>query len=422
MIDSSNHSWRAGLLAGAAVLAAACSSDSPSGQERGPNSSGVAARGGGSGNGGDGDGDGDGSGGGGGSAFGNTDAMAPDYDASVSFRDAADLAPDEEGDCGGTEVEPMITMEVVPGNVLFIFDKSGSMCQQWSGGAGAKWQDAWTAVRDALTPLQDNVRAGAIFFPDTPTGNDNCSVPTFTSTPQIAFMDGPAFLTAWEGYWNAAVADPNTCNDRNNNAVDGATPLLTALGVGDAALASAPADGITNIVIITDGQPNCSGGNSQSDEPLTNLTPVVDTWLTAGYTTHVVGLPGVANAVPLLDGLALAGGSTQHIPANDPAALQAALAQIIGESVMTNFDSCRIGLPSQPPNLDDVVLTVIENGVEQSVARDLGTGGGWTIDPAGTEIVLQGLFCDLAREGQYDKIGVVFGCVELPPLPPPKPE
>jgi hypothetical protein len=61
-------------------------------------------------------------------------------------------------------------------------------------------------------------------------------------------------------------------------------------------------------------------------------------------------------------------------------------------------------------------------GTEQAVARDLGTGGGWTLRNNNTEIVLQGELCNQARIGTYDKISVVFGCVDLPPLPPPKPD
>jgi hypothetical protein len=68
-----------------------------------------------------------------------------------------------------------------------------------------------------------------------------------------------------------------------------------------------------------------------------------------------------------------------------------------------------------------VTLVATQAGVQQAVARDLGAGGGWTIDSAGTQIVLQGLLCDLARQGTYEKLSVVFGCTDPPPLPPPKP-
>jgi hypothetical protein len=398
------------IVALALVLstALACSSDDPS-QDRGSSGGGGGAVSlGGAANGGS-------SSGNGGSdpfGFGNTDASAPELpDANLTYRDAGNGLLDEEGDCGGTEVKPEITMEVIPGNILLIFDKSGSMDDPWDVTQNRKYRDAEAAITAALMPLVDNIRVGAVFFPDQPSGGD-CAVPPFTNAPQIDFMDGADFLMAWMSYW------------QGNPSVNGRTPLLEALTVADQALMTAPTDGVTNVVIITDGAPNCTIENDDLQTKITRLTAQPAQWLTQGIQTYVLGLPGAgdSDAVAILDAVAAAGGTTMHLVPTDPTALQTELAKIIGESVMTNFDSCRIVLPNQPPNLDDVVLTVIENGTRQSVARDLGTGGGWTIDPAGTEIVLQGLFCDYAKEGRYDEIGVVFGCIELPPLPPPVPE
>jgi hypothetical protein len=372
---------------------------------------------------GDGAGNGNGGNGSGGSGFGNTDAMAPD----LPMIDAGPRGPGQSGDadermCGGTEIEPELQMETIPGNILLIFDKSGSMCDPWGLNTAAKWLDAFQAVSTALEPLKENVTVGAIFFPDTPTGG-TCAVPQINNAPQLRFMPGEDFLTAWNGYWAAAMADPNLCrSNRTVSPVNGATPLLAALQAADAALNGAALQNTTNIVIITDGRPNCSGGSSNANEPLANLTPTIAGWQTAGYKTYVVGLPGLdAAALALLDGLAVAGGTNQHIPANDPMMLQTELAMIIGESVSSTFNSCRIGLPHAPPEPNDVNVVVVEGGLEKSVARDLGASGGWALAADGGEIVLQGLLCDLAMQGQYEKISVVFGCVEAPPLPPPTP-
>jgi hypothetical protein len=363
--------------------------------------------------------------------FGNTDAgvpmIVPQADASAGPGETTE--PDDPM-CGGLQVEPEIQMEVIPGNVLLVFDKSGSMCETWGTSAGQKWQDAYQAVSAALDPLKANVTVGAVFFPDTPTGpgdvgsaGRNCSVPPFNSAPQIEFTDGTSFLAAWDSYWMAATSDGALCSQNAANPVNGATPLLGGIQVADGALTAAALQNTTNVVIITDGQPNCSGGDSRADEPLENLTPTIAAWLVAGYKTYVVGLPGVDEAIPLLNGLAMAGGTAQYIPADDPAALQTNLAMIIGMSVTSSFTTCSIGLPEPPPNPDDVHLVVIEGGVEQDVAADLGASGGWTLATDGSEIVLEGQFCELAKQGQYEKISVVFGCVELPPLdPPPVPE
>jgi hypothetical protein len=370
----------------------------------------------------------DGAGSGAAGTFGNTDAMPPNLvGIDAGGPGVGETTEPDNPMCGGLEVEPEIMTEVIPGNILLIFDKSGSMCQTWGTSANQKWADAYQAIPSALDQLKDNLTVGAIFFPDTPSAPDgtndsqSCFVPAFNAAPQIEFTDGTSFLAAWGAYWSAAVANPMICNDNEPNEVDGATPLLSALQAADAALMGGGLANTTHVVIITDGQPNCSGGDSNTDEPLANLTPIIANWLTAGYKTHVVGLPGVQDAIPLLDGLAMAGGTTQHIPANDPLTLQTQLAMIIGESVTTGFMSCSIGLPMVPPDPNKVVVVVNEGGVDQSVAKDLGTGGGWTLAPDNSQITLHGPLCELAQMGQYEKISVVFGCVDLPPLPPPKP-
>ncbi|MFI5309006.1 MAG: hypothetical protein ACHQ53_16745, partial [Polyangiales bacterium] len=135
-----------------------------------------------------------------------------------------------------------------------------------------------------------------------------------------------------------------------------------------------------------------------------------------------LGLPGTTgNGQAVLTSLAVAGGTNTFILPTDQMGLQTELEKIVTSSVMTTsaFDSCTIMLPMKPPNPDDVNLVVSEMGVREKVARDLGTGGGWTLDAAATEIVLQGLFCDFAKMGKYEKISVAFGCIDLPPLPPP---
>jgi len=251
-------------------------------------------------------------------------------------------------------------------------------------------------------------------------------VPAFGSGPQIDFLPGPDFIAAWNAFWGSAPA------------VRGSTPTLEALQAAGVALATAGAalQGTTTVVLITDGDPRCGAElpnlglfptPQQIDDAIAAqvaaLIPLPGDWLAQGIQTHVLGLPGPsANALPVLDGIALAGGTTQHLSADDPMILQTEIAKIIGESVSTTFDSCSIGLPHEPPDVEDVALVVVESGLKQAVDRDLGTGGGWAITGAGADmsIILQGELCNQARAGAYDKISVVFGCVDLPPLPPPK--
>lgn len=360
--------------------------------------------------------------------FGNPIDPPMQFDAGMAGGGGS-VGPDDD-DCGGTEVEPQIMKTVIPGNILLVFDMSGSMDDNYGQTGRRKWEAARDAVINAITPLADSVNVGVIFYPlanSCEGGNGSCCVPAFGTDAQIDFLPGPEFLAAWNAFWGP------------ERRVRGNTPTLEALQAAAVALTNAAGTltGTTAVVLITDGDPNCGASlpnlgwfptqeqiNMAIAAQVAQLTPLPADWLLQGVATHVLGLPGPsANALPVLDGIAQAGGTAQHITAADPMVLQTEIAKIVGESVSTSFDSCSIGLPKEPPDVNDVVLVVVESGVEQAVDRDLGAGGGWTFTGSGADmkIVLQGELCNQARAGGYDKISVVFGCVDLPPLPPPQP-
>ena len=402
------RSWERALgLSAALVLLLACSGkgDSPAGDTTRNNTAGVGAiagRGGSTASAGASGSDGN---------FGNTDGTPPP--PSMQFSDAGGVNMTTNPDdvkCGGDRFKPEIEMEIIPGNILLVFDKSGSMDQQWGTMNHSKWADAIAAIPAALEPLQDQVTVGSIFFPF---GDDDCSVPAADQPPHIPFKDGPAFLADWANIGTQGVVP------------DGGTPLRAALAVADAYLQGELSNlvGITTVVIVTDGNPNCADtGGFNDDDTAPYLTPVIANWLTLDVKTYVVGLPGLdGSGLTLLDELAVAGGTNKYIPADDPTTLQAELAKIVSENVTTSFDTCTLPLDKKPPNPDDINLLVVNKGVENSVARDLGASGGWTIDAAAENVILQGTFCELAKMGEYDEITVVFGCVEAPPLPPPPP-
>ena len=412
--DSKQTRWAAGLCMLACALAG-CSADSVSGPDRGSVGSTPLA---GLGN--------KGAAGAAGSMtgstdFGNTMPSTPAAPVDMNMQSSVDagttgMGPDDNN-CGSVEVTPMVhmtemtTTTTTPGNLLIIFDKSLSMNEGWSGGS-SKWQAATSAITQAVTSLQNDIAmAGAIFFPwnDFP---DGCNVDPVDSGSQIAWMAGTDFVPAWSSWIGS-------------HSPGGFTPTDAAAQQADAALgAELPMlMGTTAVVFITDGDPTCGTSNASVAVQLAGK------WLNDyGIKTYVVGLPGTsASGEQVLTSLATAGGTMTYTSPNDATGLQNLLSQIVTSSVMTmtttttSFDSCMVTLPMQPPNPDDVHLVVTEAGVKQDVARDLGSGGGWTLSADGTEIVLQGLFCDYAKMGKYEKISVAFGCVSLPPLPPPQP-
>src|SRR5262245_23600050 len=63
-------------------------------------------------------------------------------------------------DCGSVALQA----KPVSANVVVVFDQSNSMNYDFAG-AGPKWLVAKQAVEAALLPLQNSLRAGAVFYP-----------------------------------------------------------------------------------------------------------------------------------------------------------------------------------------------------------------------------------------------------------------
>jgi hypothetical protein len=365
--------------------------------------------------------------------FGNTTAMAPmappatiapGDDGCVVGQFCESMDPDPD-DCGSLTLEAEVEVIEKPGNVLLVFDTSGSMAMDWNG--MTRWEQAGPAVINALMPLADKLTIGTVFFPRAdpnaplqcidPTGitciflpqlmvaGGTCGVTPITSTDQINFMPGPAFLTRFgSGAAPAYAPVPG-----------GFTPLKEGLQQAQMALSSATLTGITSVVVVTDGDPNCMWDAAVSQQ-------IVTGWNAMGIKTYVIGLPGTTGAGNMvLNQLAMAGGTGQYIPANDPSTLQMNLSMIATETVMAGFDSCEITInpPAEAP--EKLHLVVTEGGMDQDVARDLADDYKWNINGDGSLVTLEGRLCDDAMSGRFAALRFEFGCVEIPPLPPPPP-
>jgi hypothetical protein len=349
--------------------------------------------------------------------FGNGMSNTPTAMQGAMLRDGGinETTNPDDVKCGGTKFTPKITMTLIPGNILLVADKSWSMNDPFPATGVQKGQAAREAVANAIGPLMNKVNVATVFFPDAAGCSDidcGCNVPPFSSTPpQIAFTPGPMFLPTWNSSYSPVMG--------------GRTPLSEALQAADKGLTDnlPKLMGTTVVVVVTDGEPNCVVDQLAVNDKVGVLTPLPMRWLGMGVKTYVIGLPGAdePDAVTILDSVANAGGTTKHIPATDPTTVQTELAKIISESVTSNFETCTIPLEKKPPNPDDVNLVVTMNGMDLAVDRDLGDAGGWAMDQDSTNIVLQGRLCDAAKHGDYSNITVVFGCVDVPPLPPPPP-
>jgi hypothetical protein len=317
-------------------------------------------------------------------------------------------------DCGKLTLKSTVKMVENPGNVLLVFDRSGSMDDDWNG--MTRWQAAGTAMINALMPLQDKLTIGTVLFPSPQTGGgiggQNCNVNPITAADQVTFKPGAQAIT--ELKTGAAGGMP-----KYQPAQGGRTPTSEAILAADAALKAATLKGTTAAVIITDGEPNCSWDQQQS-------TTTIMSWLSSmKIKTYVVGIPGsgFGNGPAVLNALAQAGGTTTYLTPTDSMALQTKIAEIVSTTVTMGFDSCSIQLDPAAAVPDKLHLVIKSNGQDQDVPHMFAgqTDVAWTVSSDGKTVELLGDLCKNVMAGTYESIGFVFGCVTLPPLEPPPP-
>jgi hypothetical protein len=339
-----------------------------------------------------------------------------------------------DSDCGSFIVNTDVQMTVTPGNLLVIFDQSVSMSEPWAATNTTKLQAAQQALSTALTPLKDLLTVGAIFLPTTTCapgrpGLLGAAVAPIDGQGQIPFVPGPQFLSAWDMHWQNAPA-----------AAIG-TPLQEAFMQADAALSKATLTGQTIVVVFTDGAPNCftdAGGGGLpgiggigAGGPLNALMPNTDVevghatdWLAMkSIKTYVVGLPG-ADGVQVLDNIAVAGGTMNYILPENTMDLEMKLRDAVSQTIKQGLDSCKITLnpaPGAPEKLHLVVFEAANPTQGQEVDRHLSDDAGWTLSDDSSTVELTGRLCDDALAGRFEKVTFEYGCVDVPPLPPPPP-
>lgn len=315
--------------------------------------------------------------------------------------------PDPDS-CGSLRLEQDVEITRHPGNLLIIFDQSISMNDPWE--STTKIVAAQTALKNAITTLQDSLTVGAIFFPTVGCipALPGVAVDPIESPQQIAFQPGPMFLQAWNTHWT------------NLGGMLGiGTPMNEAFDRAEVAIQNAKLTGDLAVVAFTDGAPNCF-----PDETMTMIPTMPEPARAAGWLankkirTYVVGLPG-ADGVDVLNQVAVAGGTMQYILPDDPAMLEAKLREVVSETVKMGFDSCSINLNPPADPVDKLQMVVEEKGMRSRVDRMLSADAGWTITPDGAHVEITGRLCDDAKAGRFESITFEYGCKDLPPLPPP---
>lgn len=342
------------------------------------------------------------------------------------------------GNLGGADAcaDSTAQAELIPANLLFVVDKSGSMncnappldteCtepKKVDAQEPSKWeitQAALTGPNGALQTLagQKGVSAGLIAFPL----DDHCEVPAGGSvTVPIAALEAPQLAAITSGLSLSA---------------DGQTPLAGAairglealrLGIHDGSLA-----GDNYMVVMTDGAETCQ------EDALDDLLDYVEQARKYyGIRTYAIGAPGSEGSRELLSRLAILGGTRRsddclkspsaaaescHIDLTESDDFETELGEEFHGITAATAQSCEYDVPKDAlidRNKVNVELTpssgekevVVQDAPEDGAAQCEGADG-WQYTSDGDQIVLCGGVCERVLSDPGAQVRVVFGCEE----------
>ncbi len=381
-------------------------------------------------------GGGNGGGANGGGVGGGNGGTAGTGASSGSGGGGATINTDGGGNTGGTTQDGGCTSatavgELVPANLLFLIDRSGSMnCNLPTDGQSTaeceaqpipkidpnttKWVLTRNALKQAISDLQTapNVSAGLTMFP---TDGTDCGV---QQTPNI-------LVQSLDATQNTALGNfLDTVTPKGSTPLAGATILSYAYLYDQLKQSNLP--GNKFVVLLTDGFETCK----PEEIPKLLSEDVPNAYVQLGIRTFVIGVPGSEDGRALLSQIAFEGGTAKsttctHNPTpadvgdchfdmttsvNFGQDLKDALAAISGAAL-----ACEIDVPAPPSGkqIDFDQIGVKLNGGD--VTKDTSAGcdqgaNGWQLTPDQTKILLCGSACDDAKKPNA-KLEVVLGCL-----------
>jgi hypothetical protein len=292
-----------------------------------------------------------------------------------------------------------------PPDVLLLLDRSSSMFYTIDQDCFCSDQDAadsgtttytlctntsncqkrWTAVQPAVVDTVANskdVNWGLKFFP---TANQpQCSVSSTIEVP-------------------IAANNADAVNSQIQSAtVSLSTPTASAINTSVTYLKTVNDNRPKFILLATDGQPNCRGGQIMNEDMAGAVTAATNAY-DAGFPVYVIGIgPNLGNLSQIAD----AGGTNDYYQVSSPQDLVNAFAEI-----KTLVASCTFTLTTTPPDINNIGVYLDKNLVQQD------PDNGWSFGGGNQSIVLNGDTCKKVTSGQATSVEILFGCPGEPPPP-----
>jgi hypothetical protein len=181
------------------------------------------------------------------------------------------------------------------------------------------------------------------------------------------------------------------------------TPTKAAVEAGVAFLKTLTGPESKNILLATDGEPNCKGGNNTNSD-VDGTRSAIAAAAAAGFKVYVIGVgPETGN----LDNFASAGGTGNYFPALSPQDLATALATIAG-----TVASCTFALPKAPPDPSNIAVE-FDGNKSLRAPRDTKHVDGWDYTST-TTIQLYGSWCERVTNGTFKVAKILMGCPNQP--------
>jgi len=336
-------------------------------------------------------------------------------------RDAG--TPSDAGGCASSTIKA----DLLPANLLFVIDRSGSMncnlppitsssdCEAKPARVDATKPSKWEIIRDALksafAALPPTAGAGISYF----SNDDECGV---QSAPSVAVKRiDPAQVAALGASLDAMVPG-------------GGTPIVGATILGYKHLHQQLFEpGGDYLVLLTDGSESCTPADISG-----LVSTQVPNALLVGIRTFSIGAPGSEGARGLLSQIAFAGGTASsatcdHAGTKDvgdchfdmttsqdfAGDLRKALATITGKALTCTFD-VPTGPAGVPVDRTKVNVNFTPGGGEpvpilqdNTALCDQGADG-WQYADNESKIILCGPTCAKVKSDPTARIDIVLGC------------
>jgi hypothetical protein len=333
-----------------------------------------------------------------------------------------DIGPQGTGSACVTEVAGA---ELAPTNLIFMYDKSGSMGYLGDDPTfdpNKKWIPVGQGMKSFFSdPYSKTLRASLQFFPDgdlpDPPGppdeqrdvNEVCSFDY--ATPKVALT---------------SAADPKFVTTIDSTTPAGGTPtapaLKGAITYAEQIAASRPGEK-TAVVFVTDGEPGFMIGGQfvpgceNMPNTIEEASKLATGALAKQIPTYVVG---VGPALGKLNAIASAGGTTSAIMVDisDPTKTAEQIRTALND-IRKREATCDFAMPPPPegetldPNAVNVVLKLAD-GTDSVLgySQECSDPSGWKYDNAAapTRILLCSASCNDAKASTEGKVTIAFGC------------